>query len=182
MLEIRNTTKSDLQDILFIEQAAFGNEEGCKIAKLVNDLLCDNSAMPLLSLIAKRTEQAIGHILFTKAQISHPIQPISTVILAPLAVIPDAQSQGVGGQLIKEGLKRLTKSGVELVFVLGHPNYYPRYGFKTAGILGFEAPYPIPEQHTDAWMVQELHHGVIGHVQGTIQCADILNHPEHWRE
>lgn len=88
----------------------------------------------------------------------------------------------LGGQLIKEGLSQLKKSGVDLVFVLGHPDYYPRYGFITAGVLGYEAPYPIPEEHADAWMVQELKNGIIGKVTGKIQCSEVLNQPEHWRE
>jgi len=181
MLEIRTTTDADLQDILLVEKTAFG-EKGQEIADLVNGLLNDQSAMPLLSLIAIHDEQPIGHILFTKAQITDVKHSISTVILAPLAVAPAAQSRGVGGQLIQEGLKRLSESGIELVFVLGHPGYYPRHGFRTAGILGFEAPYPIPEEHADAWMVQELRPGVIGSVRGTVKCSDVLNHPELWRE
>ena len=104
------------------------------------------------------------------------------MILAPLAVIPDKQSRGVGGRLIREGLRLLSESGVELVFVLGHPEYYPRHGFKPAGALGFEAPYSIPDEHADAWMVQELCPGVIGRVSGKVMCADVLNQPEHWRE
>jgi putative acetyltransferase len=60
--------------------------------------------------------------------------------------------------------------------------YYPRFGFKPAGSLGFEAPYPIPDEHANAWMVQELHPGVIGNVSGNLICADVLNQPEHWRE
>jgi predicted N-acetyltransferase YhbS len=72
--------------------------------------------------------------------------------------------------------------GVELVFVLGHPGYYPRFGFKPAGVLGFEAPYPIPEKHADAWMVRELRAGIIGSVRGKVVCADTLSRPEYWRE
>ena len=138
--------------------------------------------MPLLSLLAEDNERAIGHILFTKAQIANSTEAVSAVILAPLAVIPEEQSHGIGGQLIKEGLRRLSESGVELVFVLGHPEYYPRYGFKPAGALGFEAPYPIHDEHTNAWMVQALRPGVLGRVSGRVICADALNHPEHWRE
>jgi len=169
-LQIRPTKESDLHDVLLVEKAAFGTEEGQEIADLVNDLLVDPSAMPILSLIAIKDNQAIGHILFTKAQIIDSNHSISAVILAPLAVIPAAQSQGVGGQLINEGLK------------CGHPEYYPRHGFKTAGILGFDTPYPIPQEHEDAWMVHELHFGVIGSVSGKVQCCDVLNQPEHWRE
>ena len=76
----------------------------------------------------------------------------------------------------------MSESGVELVFVLGHPEYYPRHGFTPAGALGFEAPYPIPDEHAEAWMVQELRPGVIGSVCGRVICADMLNKPEHWHE
>ena len=153
-MEIRKSTESDLNDVLDVETQAFGNEKGPEIAELVNGLLIDPTAMPLLSLLAVNDVQAIGHILFTRAHIADSENSVSSVILAPLAVIPEAQSQGVGGQLIKAGLRLLTDLGVELVFVLGHPEYYPRHGFKPA--IGFEAPYPIPEIHANAWMVQEL--------------------------
>jgi len=71
---------------------------------------------------------------------------------------------------------------VELVFVLGHPEYYPRTGFTPAGVLGYEAPYHIPEEHADAWMVKALCPGVIGRIKGAVKCSDILNQPEHWGE
>ena len=183
-MEIRKSTESDLNDVLDVEIQAFGNEKGPEIAELVNGLLIDPTAMPLLSLLAVNDVQAkaIGHILFTRAHIADSENSVSSVILAPLAVIPEAQSQGVGGQLIEEGLRLLSESGVALVFVLGHPDYYPRHGFKPAGALGFEASYPIPNEHANAWMVQELRPGVIGSVSGKIICADVLNQPEHWRE
>ena len=79
-------------------------------------------------------------------------------------------------------LKELADSGVDLVFVLGHPGYYPKFGFQTAGLAGFQAPYPIPSQHADAWMVQELNAGVIGSIDGRVQCSKILDQPQHWRE
>ena len=88
----------------------------------------------------------------------------------------------MGSRLIEEGLRQLKAAEVDLVFVLGHPDYYPRCGFTPAGVLGFDAPYPIPDQHAGAWMVQALKDGVIGRVNGTVQCAKVLNHPRHWRE
>ena len=181
-LRIRESTESDLRDVLDVETRAFGNEKGSVIADLVHGLLSDPTARPLLSLIAVNDDQAVGHILFTKARLANSRESISAVILAPLAVIPEAQRLGVGGRLIEEGLRLLSESGVELVFVLGHPGYYPRHGFRPAGVRGFEAPYPIPDEHADAWMVQELRPGVIDGAGGRVACAEVLNRPEHWRE
>ncbi len=172
----------DKAEINNIHIKAFGEKEGPEIANLVNDLLEDKTAMPLLSIVAVEDDKLLGHILFTKAKIQKTTESVSAQILAPLAVIPEAQNKGVGAQLIKEGLKQLKEANVELVFVLGHPNYYPRSGFKPAGILGYEAPYTIPEEHAGAWMVQELSSGVIGSVKGKVQCSEVLNKPLHWRE
>ncbi len=164
--------------MLRVESRAFGSDEE---SELVNDLLCDSSAMPLLSLIALNGERAVGHLLFTQAKLAGTDGPISAVILAPLAVIPEEQDKGVGGQLIKEGLGLLSKSGVKLVFVFGDPRYYTRHKFRPASPLGFAAPYPIPEEHANAWMVQELRPGVIDSVSGKVTCADALDRPELWR-
>ncbi|MGK7877313.1 MAG: GNAT family N-acetyltransferase [Xenococcaceae cyanobacterium] len=176
---IREATDSDLNDVLFIERVAFGHD---KEAELVRDLLDDPSAKPILSLLAFKDDRAVGHILFTTARLTKTKTTASSAILAPLAIVPDAQKQGIGGKLIERGLQLLSKSGVDLVFVLGHPEYYPRYGFKPAGYLGFEAPYPIPDEHADAWMVLALSPGVIGSVCGKVICSQALSKPEHWRE
>jgi len=178
-MKVREAIDSDLNDVLSVEKEAFGYE---KEANLVKDLLSDPSASPLYSLLAFNNDRAVGHVLFTSARLEGTQNNASISLLAPLAVIPDFQKQGVGGKLIERGLKHLANSGVNLVFVLGHPDYYPRFGFKPAGVQGFEAPYPIPEEHANAWMVQELHPGVIGNVSGKVRCADMLNKPEHWRE
>ncbi len=176
---IQNATDSDLKDVLRIETEAFGHE---KEANLVNSLLNDDSAKPLLSLLAMDDDIAVGHILFTKVRITGFEDALSSMILAPLAISPNAQGKGVGGQLVNGGLKHLSESKVDLVFVLGHPGYYPRFGFKPAGSQGFEAPYPIPSKNASAWMVQELVPGTIEKFSGKIVCADALDEPEHWRE
>ena len=152
------------------------------MAKLASDLLDDKTAKPLLSLVAIENKKITGHILFTNVKVTQTTEPISAQILAPLGVLPNAQNKGVGSKLIKEGLLQLKRSGVGLVFVLGHSNYYPRLGFKPAGTLGFEAPYHIPEKNAGAWMVQELHSGVIGKVKGKIKCSEALSKLEYWRE
>ncbi len=176
-MHVREATDSDLDAVLRVECDAFGHD---KEAELVRHLMADPSAQPLLSLLAWVDEQAVGHVLFTRVRVGQAVNPAA--ILAPLAVVPDAQKQGVGTALVRAGLERLAGSGVELVFVLGHPGYYPRHGFAPAGVHGLEAPYPIPTEHADAWMVQALQPDVIGTVRGKIICADALNKAEYWRE
>ena len=179
MTTIREATESELGDVLYVERAAFGSEEE---PELVRNLLLDPSAKPFLSLLAIEEGRAVGHILFTNASLVETQYTVAISLLAPLAVVPDFQGQGIGGQLIQSGLERLSTSGIDLVFVLGHPGYYPRYGFKPASPLGFETPYPIPAQDADAWMVQALRPNVIGTVSGKVVCADMLDRPEYWRE
>ena len=177
-MEIREAKDSDINEVLSVEKLAFGYD---KEAELVSDLLGDESAKPRLSLLAFDGEKAIGHILFTKVLLNGN-EGISMSILAPLAVLPEYQKQGVGGKLIEKALEILKESGVDLVFVLGHPEYYPKFGFNPAGKLGLEAPYHIPPECAEAWMVQELRKGILGSVKGKVQCSDELNKPEHWKE
>ena len=181
-LNIRTSRESDRAAIDDIHMSAFGQREGQEIVDLVNGLLEDKTAKPLLSLVAEIDEKIVGHILFTTARLKSENQGSSIRILAPLAVSSDVQGQGIGDALTREGLKQLKESGVDLVFVLGHPRYYPRFGFQPAGISGFEAPYTIPPEHADAWMVLELKTGILAKNKGKIQCSEVLNQPQHWRE
>jgi len=149
---IRKASSADLEAVLSVERAAFGTDEE---ADLVRALMDDTSAEPVVSLLAFQGDDAVGHILFTSGRLD-PKTPISLSILAPLAVVPDAQNQGIGGRLIEHGAGVLSRLGIDLVFVLGYPGYYRRHGFNAAGRLGFNAPFPIPERNADAWMVRTL--------------------------
>jgi putative acetyltransferase len=175
---IRVTVDADLEDVLSVHRAAFGSDEE---ATLVDDLLNDPSAGPVVSLLALEKDAAVGHILFTRARIE-PEAPLSIYILAPLAVMPHSQKTGVGTALAEKGIQVLSDAGAQLVFVLGHPSYYPRFGFNPAGALGFEATYPILEKNADAWMVKELAPHIIGKYSGKVICADTMNRQEYWVE
>jgi len=181
-MKIRLATDADRIAIDGIHRSAFGQEQGEEIVELVNDLLEDETAKPLLSLVAELDGKLVGHILFTMVRILPERQKLSVQILAPLGVAGDYQGKGVGSSLIREGLKILAESGVDLVFVLGHADYYPKFGFQTAGQSGFEAPYLIPSEHAAAWMVHELKAGVIDSAEGRVQCSEVLSQPQHWRE
>ena len=179
---MRHALESDSQNISDVVKAAFGVGEGEEIAELVDALSSDPSAQPSLSLVAASDGHIIGHVLFTAVKIRRAQRPVSAAILAPLAVHPEYQHQGVGSRLIGEGLGRLKAARVELVFVLGYPGYYAKHGFSAAGERGFDAPHAIPPENADAWMVQDLAPGGIGHAGGQVVCADALNDPRYWRE
>ncbi|QDR83186.1 GNAT family N-acetyltransferase [Sporomusa termitida] len=91
-MELRVSLDQDLEQILAVHAAAFGGRKGEEIANLVNDLLVDVTALPLLSLVATVKNNIVGHIIFSKAKIS-PDQAVSSVILAPLAVHSDFQAE-----------------------------------------------------------------------------------------
>jgi predicted N-acetyltransferase YhbS len=181
-MNIRNTTEDDELAVWQVHEAAFGPEAGQTIAALAIGLLHDPTASPFVSLVACSGATPIGHVVFTSVRISGSEKSPTAHILAPLAVLPDHQRHGTGTQLVRTGLTLLAESGCELVFVLGHPEYYPRFGFQPAGRLGFTAPYPIPKDKANAWMVVELRQGAIGNTHGTVLCADTLDKLEHWLE
>ncbi len=175
---IRPARADELDALLRIHRLAFGEEEE---AILVRRLLVDSTAQPCVSLVALVEGELAGHVLFTRAALVGEDET-RIALLAPLAVAPPAQKQGIGGALTQAGIAVLRAQGVELVFVLGHPSYYPRHGFVPAGELGFEAPYPIPAKDAGAWMVQALWTGLIGKVRGRVVPAKALRRPEYWRE
>lgn len=182
IVEIKEATDADYSDVMDIETSAFGHD---KEANLVSELLRDESAKPFISLLAFKKDKPVGHILFTKAFIEKTDNHISVYLLAPLAVKPEYQKQGIGGLLIKEGLRILKERGAELVFVLGHKEYYPRYGFiQNAQSMGFPPPLPVPapDAYAQYWMIQSLSDKGFDVQKGRVLCADTLYEDKYWRE
>jgi putative acetyltransferase len=176
-LNIREARETDLPLVLQVQRAAFGGETE---AGLVRDMLADPTAQPLLSLLAVEAEGALGHVLFSRARIDGSGNEVRLAILAPLAVIPEAQGKGIGRQLVEAGLERLTAKGVALVLVLGDPAYYRRFGFTPAEALGLLPPYPLAEEHAEAWMARRLGNGYLAPT-GTVRCCDTLMRPGLWQ-
>lgn len=172
-MEIREALATELEQSLEVERAAFGGDEGANLVYLLSQ---DPDAQPCLSLLAFDNDEAVGHVLFSPVG----LEGAEAWILCPLAVVPSRQKQGVGSALIREGLKRLCERGVDLVFVLGDPAYYPRSGFQPAYPHGLQAPYPYTVEQQPAWMVQELHAGVLGSVKGTVAVCETLQPTELW--
>lgn len=174
---IREASSEDKAALLAVHTLAFGQDEE---ALLVEALLSDPSAQPVLSLVAEDSEAVVGHALFTAVGLVGPAAPTAAAILAPLAVVPSAQRSGVGRALIERGCEALAARGVRLLFVLGDPNYYHESGFTSALPHGLQAPYEIrPEA---AWMVRVLIGPAIGSMQATVRCAEALAPEKYWRE
>lgn len=178
-MRLRKTLAEDLPAILRIHRQAFGQEEE---AELTRAILADPTAQPALSLLAEEDGRPLGHVLFSRVRLPGAEAGEPGAILAPLAVKPEAQGRGIGGRLIRAGLEQLRAEGVALVFVLGDPGYYCRHGFAAAGREGLDAPYPIPEEHAEAWMVQALTRRALGRLRGRIACCEALMKPGLWQE
>ncbi len=180
-LIIRPTNKQDFNQIMEIEKRAFGRESE---AELTAGILSDATAEPMVSLIAFIDNTPVGHILFSRGYIDKmtPQQPLFH-FLAPLAVVPEYQSQGIGGQLIRAGLDYLRAMDSKIVFLLGHTHYYPRFGFITdAREYGYHTVHPIPEKDKDAWMFLSLTDDKYPVKRGKVLCCGEMNKPEHWQE
>ncbi|MDG6222130.1 MAG: N-acetyltransferase [Candidatus Bathyarchaeota archaeon] len=182
---IRDANNADLPDVLYIVREAFKATNSDVLVKeeaYVNALLVDPTAKPLLSLLAFVDDKPVGHLLFTKAHLTPNPNNLQISFLSALAVLTDYQRQRIGTELIKKGLQQISKTGNDLVFVLGHPNYYTKHGFTPAGKQGFQTPYPLQEKDQSAWMVKELQNGKINSNSGKITFCDELNKPEYWQQ
>lgn len=173
-MRIREAKDSDTRDIRGLHLAAFG-DEGKAVADLAVALIADDSARPMLALVAESEDGVVGSIIFSSVRISG--QDSGTgYLLAPLAVAPGMQRMGVGRQLIESGLTALRERGAELVFVLGDPRYYGRFGFSAEHKV--RAPYDLP--YPEAWMCLSLGEAAPKMVEGRLTCARTLDRPEHW--
>jgi putative acetyltransferase len=151
-------SNEDAAAIRAVNLAAFGGSEE---ADLVDKLRSERDV--LLSLVAEVDDRVVGHILFSRMGIETASGRVAAVALAPVAVLPERQRQGIGEQLIRQGLALLRDRGEKIVIVLGHAGYYPRFGFSTDKTRSLESPFP-PE----VFMAMELDIGALDGVCGRV--------------
>ena len=148
MTSIRQEKPEDTQTIRDVNEQAFGRPAEADLV----DALRSRQAVAL-SLVAFGNTTVVGHILFSPIYIVSANTTLAGVALGPMAVLPSHQRQGVGASLVRRGLEWLTDAGHNMVVVLGHPEYYPRFGFTPASHFGIECPYDVPD---DVFMALEL--------------------------
>ncbi|MDO8977987.1 MAG: N-acetyltransferase [Afipia sp.] len=140
---VRPETASDIAAIGNVIHQAFGSRnEACEEADLVNRLRRDNELV--LSLVAEEDGQLVGHVGFSRLWIVQDARRIPGISLAPLAVMPDRQRNGVGRTLVEAGHARLRDAGETIVFVLGDQDYYGRLGFSLSAAAAFDCRYAGP--------------------------------------
>jgi putative acetyltransferase len=158
-LAIRLEQAGDADGIRETNELAFGAPLE---ARLVDALrACDG----YLSLVATIDDRVVGHILFTPVTIEPPVNR-RVAGLAPMAVRPEHQRSGIGSQLIREGLDQCRQHGYSAVVVLGHPEYYPRFGFVPAHTFGLTCEFPSPPE---AFMAIELEEGALTGIGGLVR-------------
>ena len=157
---IRVENENDRDAVETIHASAFESHTEAKLVGLLRE-----QARPLIGLLAEEGVEGVGHILFSPASL--PGYPDMNIMgLAPMAVLPDYQGQGVGSALVREGLQQCRDSGVDAVIVLGYPDYYTRFGFRPAAHYGIDSEYEVPEE---AFMILELHPGALQGCAGRVE-------------
>lgn len=161
---IRSERPQDYQTIADLHFLAFDRRED--EAQLVANVRASDGYIADLSMVAEETGQIRGHVLFSKAVIKKDGKEIDVIVLAPIGVHPDHQKTGIGGLLIEEGLYRVREKGYGLVLLIGHPDYYPKFGFEPARPYGLElTQFNVPDE---VFMVCEVQSGSLNQIKGEL--------------
>jgi putative acetyltransferase len=163
---IRTEEPGDYSKVHTVNAVAFETPAEANLVEVLR-----KEAHPYISLVAEEGEQILGHILFTPMVLPGH-EELKIMGLAPVAVVPEYQREGIGAALIDAGLEKCKEMGFGAVIVLGHMGYYPRFGFTPAVRYGIRCEYEVPEE---AFMVLELIPGYLKGAEGIIHYHPAFN-------
>lgn len=157
---IRPETRSDHESIRHVNQLAFGQNDEARLVDALRD-----GGHVRVSLVAEKAGQVVGHILFSDLPIITGAAMVPALALAPMAVLPVFQNQGIGSALVRSGLDECRQQGHRIVIVVGHAHFYPRFGFSPKLAANLESPF----SGSDSFMAVELVPGALANVAGRVQ-------------
>lgn len=161
VVTVHPETAADFGAIRQVNQEAFGQATEADLVDALRD-----GGFARLSLVAQLDRQVVGHIFFSHIGIVSGSSSVDALALAPMAVLPRHQRQGIGSKLIRSGLERCRHAGHKIVIVVGHPNYYPRFGFSP------ELAVPLQSKYAgEAFMALELVPGALEGVKGEVRYS-----------
>jgi putative acetyltransferase len=167
MITIRPERPEDASQVRQVNELAFGQPTEANLVERLRQACTDS-----LSLVAEE-DAVVGHILFTPVVVEGAGRRVLGMGLAPMAVLPDRQRQGIGSQLVRRGLDILRERGCPFVVVVGHPEYYPRFGFEPASLHGLACQWEgVPDA---ASMVLFLDANALEGVSGVARYRDEFN-------
>jgi putative acetyltransferase len=158
-MHIRFERPADADEIRAVNASAFGTAAEADLVEVLRRV-----AFPLISLVAEQDDTIAGHILFSPVTLSSD-PSLRIAGLAPMAVRPARQRVGIGSMLVRAGLEECRSVGFLAVTVLGHPKFYPRFGFVPASRFGIASTYDVPD---DVFMALELEPGTLRETRGVI--------------
>jgi putative acetyltransferase len=166
-MTIRPEKPEDIPAIRIVNERAFGRPAE---AELVDALRQNGKAA--ISLVAEDDGRIVGHVLFSPVTIQSKGTGLTGIGLAPLAVIPERQNQRIGSMLVEHGLRLCWEEGHPFAVVLGHPDYYPRFGFVPASRFGIKSEYDVADE---VFMVMELREGALCGCAGVVKYQPEFN-------
>lgn len=171
---IRQETTKDHDEVFKLIELAFREAEFTDHQEhyLVERLRKSTAYVPELSMVAEIDEKIVGHILFTRLQIKEDWQSFDSLALAPVSVHPKHQNKGIGGALIRQGHGKAIELGFQSVILLGHAEYYPRFGYQRADLYNIGLPFEVPLENC---MAIELKKGALKEVSGMVEYPKEFN-------
>jgi len=157
---IRPETSADHDAIRHVNRLAFGQGDEARLVDALRD-----GGFVRVSLVAQQAGQVVGHILFSDLPIITGAGTVPALALAPMAVLPEVQRQGIGSALVQKGLEACRQQGHRIVVVVGHLHFYPRFGFSPKLATSLESPF----SGSDSFMAVELVPGALDGVAGRVQ-------------
>ena len=169
-VKVRRETAGDAKAVFAVNRHAFDGDVEAKLVDRLREL-----GEPTISLVAELDGRIVGHILFSRVTVGSGQDSRNAMALGPMAVVPELQRRRIGSKLVETGVEACRERGENVVFVLGHPKYYPRFGFQPAGPKGLHFH---STEFDPYFFVKELEAGALAGMCGMVRYHTVFDEPQ----